>query len=105
MLVSKASQLLGRASLEMKQWQQAVSDLQPGTRYRGIALQEGNVGTLQAPDYELSLLDTARAQAEFDKAAAAKNYQQLLNIWKNADADFAPAQEARRELAALQAKN
>jgi hypothetical protein len=44
---------------------------------------------------------------QFDKAAAARSYQRLLEIWKNADADFIPAQEASRELAALtaQAKN
>ena len=49
----------------------------------------------------LCLLGTARAQAMLDKAAATKRYTQLLDIWKNADADFPPAQEARRELAAL----
>jgi hypothetical protein len=102
-LVSKAPQLLGRASLETHQWQQSVTDLQPGIRYRGLALQEGPVGTAQAPDYALCLLGTARAQAQFDKAAAAKSYQQLLETWKNADADFIPAQEARREFAALTA--
>jgi hypothetical protein len=64
-------------------------------------LQEGPVGSAQAPDYALCLLDTARAQAQFDKAAATKSYTQLLDIWKNADADFIPAQEARHELAAL----
>jgi eukaryotic-like serine/threonine-protein kinase len=103
MLVSKAPQLLGRASLEMGQAQQAVTDLQPGVRYRGLVLQEGPVGTAQSPDYALCLLGTARAQAPFDKAAAMKSYQQVLDIWKNADTDFTPAQEARRELAALSA--
>ena len=102
-LVSKVPQLLGRASLEMGQGQQAVADLQPGIRYRGVVLQEGPVGAAQAPDYALCLLGTARAQAQFDKSTAAKSYQQLLDIWKNADADFIPAQEARRELAALTA--
>ena len=101
MPVSKAPQLLGRASLEMGQWQQAVTDLQPGVRYRGLALQEGPVGTAQAPDYALCLLGTARAQSHFDKAAANRSYQQLLDIWKNADSDFIPLQEAKRELAAL----
>jgi serine/threonine protein kinase/Flp pilus assembly protein TadD len=101
--VSKVPHLLGRASLDMGQGQQAVADLQPGIRYRGLALQEGPVGTAQAPDYTLCLLGTARAQAQFDKAAATRSYQQLLEIWKNADADFIPAQEARRELAALTA--
>jgi serine/threonine protein kinase len=99
--VSKIPQLLGRASLEMSQGQQAVADLQAGIRYRGVVLQEGPVGSAQAPDYSLCLLGTARAQAQFDKAAATKSYAQLLDIWKNADADFVPAQEARRESAAL----
>jgi eukaryotic-like serine/threonine-protein kinase len=100
-LVAKTPQLLGRASLEMGHGQQAVIDLQPGIRYRGLVLQEGPVGTPQAPDYALCLLDTARAQATFDKAAAIRSYDQLLGIWKNAEADFVPAQEARREVAAL----
>lgn len=39
-LVSKAPQLLGRASLEMSNWQQAVSAFQPGLRYRGWSLQK-----------------------------------------------------------------
>jgi hypothetical protein len=46
-------------------------------------------------------LGTARAQAQFDKTAAAKSYQQLLEIWKHADTDFALANDAKRELAAL----
>jgi hypothetical protein len=100
-LVSKAPHLLGRASLEMKKPRQAVSDFEPGIRYKALALGEGGNGLLQAPDYVLCLLGTARAQAQFDKAAAAKSYSQLLDIWKNADADFIPAQEARRELAGL----
>jgi eukaryotic-like serine/threonine-protein kinase len=100
-LVSKAAQLLGRASLEAKRPQQAVKDFEPGIRYRAVALGEGGSGPAQAPDYVLCLLGTARAQAQFDKAAATRSYQQLLGIWKNADADFIPAQEAKRELAAL----
>jgi hypothetical protein len=103
--VSKAPQFLGRASLEMGHWQQAVTDLQPGIAYQGLVLQEGTVGTAQSPDYPLCLLGTARAQAQFDKAAAAQSYQKLLGIWKNADADFIPAQEARKEFAALNLKN
>jgi eukaryotic-like serine/threonine-protein kinase len=101
MLISKTPQFLGSASLAMGQWQLAVTDFQPGIRYRGLALQEGPVGTAQSPDYALCLLGTARAQSHFDKAAAIRSYQQLLDIWKNADADFIPAQEARREFTAL----
>jgi serine/threonine protein kinase/Flp pilus assembly protein TadD len=106
-LVSKAPHLLGRASLEMKNPQQAVADFDGGVRYRAVAFGEGAGGGAQAPDYSLCLLGTARAQAQFDKAAATASYQKLLDIWKTADADFVPAQEARRELGALsaQAKN
>ena len=100
-LASKVPQFLGLASLQAGNWQQAVADFQPGVRYRGLALQEAESGTGQAPDYALCLLGTARAQAHFDKAAAIRSYHQLLDIWKNADGDFVPVQEARRELAAL----
>lgn len=100
-LVSKAPHLSGRASLEMKKPQEAVTEFEPGIRYHGIALGEGLGGAAQAPDYPLCLLGTARAQSQFDKAAATRTYQQLLDIWKYADADFAPALEARRELGAL----
>ena len=101
LFVTKAPQLLGRADMEMKNPQQAVTDFEPGLRYRPLALGEGGTGVSQAPDYVLCLLGTARAQAQFDKAAAMKSYQQLLDIWKNADSDFIPASEARKELAAL----
>jgi hypothetical protein len=100
-LVSKAPQLLGQASLDKAQWQQAVTDFGPGARYRGLVLQEATLSNAQAPDYTLCLLGTARAQSHFDKAAATRSYQQLLDIWKDADADFVPAQEARREFTAL----
>jgi hypothetical protein len=46
-------------------------------------------------------LGTARAQAQFDRAAATRSYQQWLEIWKNADPDFIPLQEAKRELTSL----
>jgi eukaryotic-like serine/threonine-protein kinase len=107
LLVSKAAHLLGRASLETKKPQEAVTDFEPGLRYRPLAFGEGAGGSSQSPDYTMCLLGTARAQAQFDKAAAMRSYQQLLDIWKNADADFMPAQEARRELGGLtaQAKN
>jgi hypothetical protein len=77
--------------------------LSPESATAALALREGPAAGAQAPDYILCLLDTARAQAQFDKAAAIKSYTQLLDIWKNADADFIPAQEAKRELAALNA--
>jgi len=101
-LVSIAPQMLGAASLELHRGEQAVTDFKPGLRYRALSLQEGPAGSPQIPDYTLCLLGTARAQAQFDKAAAIQSYQKLLGIWKNADADFAPASDAKRELAALQ---
>jgi tetratricopeptide (TPR) repeat protein len=104
LLVSKAPHLLGRASLELKNAQQAIPDFEPGIRYRAISLGEGANGTSQVPDYALCLLGTARAQTQIDRAAAVRSYEQLLQIWKNADADFIPAQEARRELTALAAQ-
>ena len=106
-LVSKGPQLQGLVSLQMKNPQQAVADFAPGLKYRGMGLGEATGGSSQAPDYVFCLLGTARAQAQFDKAAATASYQKLLDIWKTADADFIPAQEAKRELAALtaQAKN
>ncbi len=103
LLVSKAPHLLGRASLELKNAQQAIPDYEPGTRYRALSLGEGANGTSQVPDYALCLLGTARAQTQIDRAAAARSYEQLLLLWKNADPDFIPAQEARREQAALAA--
>jgi serine/threonine protein kinase/Flp pilus assembly protein TadD len=102
-LVSKVPHVLGPASLELKKPQQAVSDFEPGIRYRGFALGEGGGSALQAPDYSLCLLGTARAQARFDKAAATQSYEKLLDIWKTADPDFIPAQDARKEFAALNA--
>jgi hypothetical protein len=102
LLVSKESQLLSDASLKMSQWQQAANDFSTGMRYRGVALQQTTLGNPQAPDYTFCLLGTARAQSHFDKAAALRSYQQLLDIWKEADAGFIPAQEAKHELSALQ---
>jgi hypothetical protein len=66
-----------------------------------LALEEAASGTGQTPDYSFCLLGTARAQSHFDKAAATRSYQQLLDIWKTADPDFKPLQEAKREFAAL----
>jgi len=69
-----------------------------------LSLGEGSTGFAQAPDYALCLLGTARAQSQTDRAAAGRSYEQLLLLWKNADPDFIPAQEARREQTALGAQ-
>jgi eukaryotic-like serine/threonine-protein kinase len=102
LMASKAPELLGLASLALHQWQQAVTDFAPGLRYLGASLQEGPGANPQVPDYSLCLLGTARAQSHFDKAAAVQSYQKLLDIWKNADPDFVPSHDARREMVALQ---
>lgn len=99
--VSRAAQLLGRASLAKEQWQQAVTDFSAGVKYYGLSLEEQTLQPGQAPTHTFCLLGTARAQAHLDKAAAIRSYQQLLGIWKGADSDFIPAQEAKRELAVL----
>jgi len=104
-LSSKQPHLAGLASLALHNYAQAVTDFEPGIRYKGLGLQEGTGGGYQNPDYGLCLLGTARAQAQIDKAAAVKSYQQLLDIWKGADVDFAPAREAKKELAALQSSS
>jgi tetratricopeptide (TPR) repeat protein len=51
----------------------------------------------RAPRRAESLLGRARAErAMGDKAAAAKSYAELLQIWKNADPGYAPKEEALR---------
>ena len=53
----------------------------------------------RAPRRAESLLGLARAQSAMgDKEAAKRSYNELLQIWKNADPDFAPKEEARRYL-------
>ncbi len=58
---------------------------------------EAFVASLQrAPRRAESLLGLARAQSAIgDKAAAAKSYGELLQIWKNADPNYAPKEEAQ----------
>lgn len=101
-LVTKQPHLAGLASLAAHNYSQAITDFEPGTRYKGLAMQEGAGGGYQAPDYGLCMLGSARAQAQLDKTAAIATYQKLLDVWKNADADFVPAREAKKELATLQ---
>lgn len=64
-----------------------------------------NVGSIAVAEYRTTLYACwePRAQARFDKAAATQTYEKLLDIWKTADPDFIPAQEARKEFAALNA--
>jgi tetratricopeptide (TPR) repeat protein len=54
-----------------------------------------------APQRTESLLGLARAESAMgDKAAAAQTYRQLLEIWKDADPDYAPREEVQRDLSA-----
>jgi len=101
-LVTKQPHLAGLASLAAHNYAQAITDFEPGTRYQGLAIQEGAGGGYQAPDYGLCMLGAARAQTQVDKGAAIATYQKLIAVWKNADADYAPARDAKKELAALQ---
>jgi tetratricopeptide (TPR) repeat protein len=51
----------------------------------------------RAPRRAESLLGLARAESAMgDKAAAAKSYAELLQIWKNADPGYSPKEEAQR---------
>ncbi|HWO37492.1 MAG TPA: hypothetical protein VNO32_52610, partial [Candidatus Acidoferrum sp.] len=51
----------------------------------------------RAPRRAASLLGLARAESAMeDKAAAAKSYTELLQVWKNADPGYAPKEEAQR---------
>ncbi len=51
----------------------------------------------RAPRRTESLLGLARAESAMgDQAAAAKSYAELLQIWRNADAGYAPKEEAQR---------
>jgi tetratricopeptide (TPR) repeat protein len=60
--------------------------------------QEAFEASLQrAPRRTQSLLGLARAESAMgDKVAAAKSYNELLQIWKNADPGYPPKEEARR---------
>ena len=95
--------LEGMAYLTMKKPEEAMAALAPARRWRGAPLQVGGNGLTQVTVYQAALLLTARAQAMAgNKADAVKTYQDLLEQWKTADADFVAAAAARRELAALQ---
>jgi hypothetical protein len=72
LLVTKVPHLLGRASLEMKNAQQAITDFEPGIRYRALGLGEGATGASQVPDYSLCLLGTARAQTQIESGSHEK---------------------------------
>ena len=86
--------LRGLAYLQAKQAQLAAAEFQKMLDHPGVA---GNF-VLAA----LGRLQLARAQAMMgDKAAAQQSYRTFLTLWKDADADLAVLQQARRESAGL----
>jgi eukaryotic-like serine/threonine-protein kinase len=88
------SYLRGLAHLQQKRGSEAAVGFQTIADHRG-----------EAPDsvlYPLAHLGLARASSltgDTERARAA--YRQFLTMWKDADADLRPLQEARRELDAL----
>jgi hypothetical protein len=87
---SKAYYLVGIEAYAIEAYQRA-------TKYKGNAVVQG----LQ--DYGAGLLGLARAYTMTgDKSSAKKTYAQLLDLWKDADADLPQLLAAKREYAALQ---
>lgn len=94
--VSIEAYLEGLAYLDTHDGSHAVEAFQRATKYKGNAVMSG----LQ--DYGPGLLGLARAYTMAgNKAAAKKTYEDLFELWKKADQDLPPLQEARTEYAAL----
>ena len=94
--VSIEAYLEGLAYLDLHDGPHAVEAFQRATKYKGNASMSG----LQ--DYGPGLLGLARAYTMAgNKAAAKKTYEDLFDVWKKADQDLQPLQEARNEYAAL----
>ena len=94
--VSIEAYLEGLAYLDMHDGTHAIEAFQRATKYKGNAAMAG----LQ--DYGPGLLGLARAYAMAgNKAAAKKAYAQLLDVWKDADADLPQLLAAKKEYAAL----
>ncbi len=62
-----------------------------------------NLGpSITLPFQQLALLGSARAHAALgDTSAARRAYEDVLALWQEADPDFEPALQAKRELTAL----
>jgi tetratricopeptide (TPR) repeat protein len=90
--------LKGQAHLLRNEYALAGAAFQNVIDYRG-----------ELPDsllYPMALLGRARAAAgSNDVAAAIRHYEMLLAVWKDADADLEPLQEARREYARLRSRS
>jgi tetratricopeptide (TPR) repeat protein len=87
----------GLALLELERWDAATDALD------GIAASEGILALARfAPPRGIVLLGAARARArngDYDGARVV--YQQLLELWRDADPDLAALAEARNELELL----
>jgi class 3 adenylate cyclase/tetratricopeptide (TPR) repeat protein len=95
-LVGIEAYLEGLAYLDLHDGSSAIETFQRATKYKGNAL-----AGLQ--DYGQSLLGLARAYTMTgDKNSAKKTYAQLLDLWKEADADLPQLLAAKKEYAALQ---
>ena len=86
--------LRGEAQLQLKHGAEAA------TEFRSIIDHRGELA--DAPLYPLAHLGLARALASGDdRSAARRAYLAFLALWKDADANLLPLQEARREFARL----
>jgi class 3 adenylate cyclase/tetratricopeptide (TPR) repeat protein len=95
-LVSTEAYFEGLAYLDLHDGTNAIEAFQRATAHKGNSLASG----LQ--DYGPGLLGLARAYTMTgNKAAAKKTYEDLFEVWKKADPDLQPLQEARKEYAAL----
>ena len=86
--------LRGEARLRAGAYAEAVAEFRSVLQHRGA--------DPFSPVVPLSHLGLARALARSgDRTGSAAAYQQLLSIWRSADPDFGPANQARLEAAAL----
>ncbi len=95
-LVSDEAYFEGLAYLDLHDGTSAIEAFQRATAHKGNAVSTGS------QDYGPGLLGLARAYTMAgNKAAAKKTYEDLFDVWKKADQDLQPLQDARKEYAAL----
>jgi tetratricopeptide (TPR) repeat protein len=98
--VSQRGYLRGLAYLDLKDGPDAVAAFQNAARYRGEPL----IDSLQ--NHGQAQLGLARAYVLCgDRVSAKKAYEDLLDLWKNADADLPQLVAAKREYASLSASS
>src|SRR5207237_9631729 len=80
---------------------QLKHNAEAASEFRGILDHRGELA--DAPLYPLAHLGLARALASGgDRSGARQAYLAFFTLWKDADPNLLPLQEARRELARLQ---